>query len=543
MSIRENINILRTINEISFIDEMNEKYGLSEQEIELFSFVKSWHLGGLFNNTKFLCRHHFKGKTDEIISFVEKYKACLPLVEIAKIKEKIWNIDRSKYQYGKSSVELYLALSEIYSDDEKPNQYIYISLDYLYRSYKFTKSTKNSDLEQRIISQIANYLSFNVLSSSLKVELIYFIVNLKIESLYDNVKNIANTIINEKITIDNEGGYRHKLYPNLLKLELIDQEFIAQKLFDYVTDLEKPNPLLAERICRELQKFVIEKGLKKFIAKDLDSKIASLSEQGRIQLLSSGTQVIIETMSQVKLPDLSGMKIEEILDLFFSFSLINKDEVLENINSNVIFKIASISSEDSEGRKRSDNSISDMSSIIGSPYFIMFVTERQQNIHSLLLSMQKHTDFKRENIRIYYKTLIPEQFCNSVADALYFFIREDFHISLPVITPRFESFLKLCLNSRNILPSKTTTDKLDHPQGLGNLLEASINENMISKKEKFEIDCFLFDEHSAGKIVRHEVAHGSLTDESMSDTYKINALWLILRIITNTSKTNNFISN
>ena len=77
MSIRENINILRTINEISFIDEMNEKYGLSEQEIELFSFVKSWHLGGLFNNTKFLCRHHFKGKTDEIISFVEKYPSIL----------------------------------------------------------------------------------------------------------------------------------------------------------------------------------------------------------------------------------------------------------------------------------------------------------------------------------------------------------------------------------------------------------------------------------------------------------------------------------
>ena len=87
------------------------------------------------------------------------------------------------------------------------------------------------------------------------------------------------------------------------------------------------------------------------------------------------------------------------------------------------------------------------------------------------------------------------------------------------------------------------TDKLDHPQGLGNLLEGSINENMISKEEKFEIDCFLFDEHSARKVVRHEVAHGSLTDESMSDTYKINALWLILRIITNTSKTNNFISN
>jgi len=95
MSIRDKINILRTINEISFIEEMNEKYGLSEKEIKLFSSVKSWHLGGLFDNTKFLCRHHFKEKTDEIINFVEKYKECLPLFEIAKIKEKIWNIDRS----------------------------------------------------------------------------------------------------------------------------------------------------------------------------------------------------------------------------------------------------------------------------------------------------------------------------------------------------------------------------------------------------------------------------------------------------------------
>jgi hypothetical protein len=508
---------------------MQSKYKLSKKEIRLFSSIKSWHLDGLFNKTSLLCNHHFKENLDDIIAFVEKYKKHLPLIEIAEIKEKICIVDRSKYIYGREAIDSFLKLSDDYLEDVNPNQYINQVLGYLYRSYKFS----NADKKQEIIDKIYEFMSFKDLSSELKSKLIYFVVELKIKPLYKKVKNISNSIVNKKITTENEIIYRKILYPSLLKIKQISEEFIVKKLYHYVISLEDANPFLAERICRELQKIILDKGLQKTMTEDLDIKIANLLSKSNRQLFSSEPTFFFENTAEVTLPDLEGMKMEEILDQFFSFPLMDKDEILDSVSSNIILSIASVSSNDSEGRKRSDNSISNMSSIISSPHFMMLMSHRQSRILTFLLSMQNHPNFTRENIHSYYRKFISKDFYKSLSDSLYFFIKEEFHISLPIIIPRFESFLKLCLKSKDILPSKTKADKFDHPKGLSSLLENCIDNNFLSSNEKFEIDCLLFDKDSGGKIVRHEVAHGSLTDDAMGDVYKVNALWVTLRILTN----------
>ena len=527
MSFRQVIHILRTVNDPHLSTEMEVKYSFSQDEIELFQQLKGWELEGLFSGG-FGCKHPYLDKIASVVALEEKYRDFLPAIEIAVLQEKIWRIDKSKHQVGAKAASAYLELARRYENDDDPENYLAISLGYLYRALSFAKQTKNEKFSNEVVSFLNDLLLRDFSDELVRAKLVVLLLKVSISDRCANFDDAAAAVLEINLSYDNECFLLDDLYPLLMKIGKIDQENVVGRMLRYAEGVASKEACRAVELYRNIKKKCLEKNIS--VSENVDKIILDLNARCEEDIWRNGFCVEGTITQKVKKIDLSGQSTEEVVDGFLDFPYMSKSSAFESTGKNIFTSIATLSAIDSDNRKRTDSQRANLVSLLGSLYCVEGFGMRAAHIKHYLLVMGKADSASRECLSAFFKSKFPNKYSLALADALYFLTQQEFHVALPLAIPRFEAILKDALFEIGIVSSVTQTDKLDSPVGLGTLITRAYEEKLISEDERFEIECLLCDEAAAGKVVRHEVAHGSLSDDQMGDVYRLNAVWLVFKL-------------
>ncbi len=118
------------------------------------------------------------------------------------------------------------------------------------------------------------------------------------------------------------------------------------------------------------------------------------------------------------------------------------------------------------------------------------------------------------------------------AKGLFWGFEYEYNISLHLLIPQIEHFVRILMKSRDIRTTTLNSMGIETENGLSTLLEKQAElKTLLGENLLFEFQALLAD--PVGPNLRNEVAHGLWEADGSLDNYSVYFWWLCLRLVMN----------